>query len=147
MSKSKDNVVTPADLLVQHGSDAVRCWAASGRPGTDTAFDVGQMKIGRRLAVRILNASKFVLSFGEVPEGAPVTEPLGQAMLAELAATIEEATAAFEECRRAAGERRSAHRARQSLTLCAAWSLAVIDVGLVLEDLSCVGASPSNQRP
>ena len=68
MSKSKGNVVTPMGLLEEHGSDAVRYWAASARLGTDAAFEVGQMKIGRRLAIKVLNASKFALSFGAADE-------------------------------------------------------------------------------
>ena len=44
----------------------MRYWAASGRLGTDAAYDTGQMKVGRRLAIKVLNASKFALSFGEV---------------------------------------------------------------------------------
>ncbi len=99
MSKSKGNVVTPLGLLDEHGADAVRYWAASGRPGTDTAFDVGQMKIGRRLAIKILNASKFVLADGvSMPEDLSViTDPLDQAMLAVLANVITDATAAFDD--------------------------------------------------
>ena len=33
MSKSKGDVVTPLPLLEKHGADAVRYWAAGGRPG------------------------------------------------------------------------------------------------------------------
>ncbi|QCB94035.1 valine--tRNA ligase [Cellulomonas shaoxiangyii] len=101
MSKSKGNVVTPLALLEEHGSDAVRYWAASARLGTDAAFEVGQMKIGRRLAIKVLNASKFVLSFGAADEPvlldpALVTETLDRAMLAGLAQVVETATAALE---------------------------------------------------
>ncbi|ADG74301.1 tRNA synthetase valyl/leucyl anticodon-binding protein [Cellulomonas flavigena DSM 20109] len=101
MSKSKGNVVTPLGLLEEHGSDAVRYWAASARLGTDAAFEVGQMKIGRRLAIKVLNASKFVLSFGPADEpvsldAAAVTQPLDRAMLAGLAEVVEQATAALD---------------------------------------------------
>ncbi|MEU7877663.1 valine--tRNA ligase [Microbispora bryophytorum] len=95
MSKSKGNVVTPMGLLVEYGSDAVRYWAANGRPGTDTAFDTGQIKIGRRLAIKILNASKFVLGFRS-EGGGEVTEPVDLSMLAALGAVVAEATEAFE---------------------------------------------------
>ncbi|GAB3901901.1 valine--tRNA ligase [Microbispora bryophytorum subsp. camponoti] len=95
MSKSKGNVVTPMGLLVEYGSDAVRYWAANGRPGTDTAFDTGQIKIGRRLAIKILNASKFVLGFRS-EGGGEVTEPVDLSMLAALGAVVAEATDAFE---------------------------------------------------
>lgn len=95
MSKSKGNVVTPLGLLEEHGTDAVRYWAASARLGTDATFDVAQMKVGRRLAIKVLNASKFVLSFGSAPAEA-VTEPLDRAMLAGLADVVDEATAALE---------------------------------------------------
>ncbi|UNX55861.1 valine--tRNA ligase [Georgenia sp. TF02-10] len=100
MSKSKGNVVTPMGLLAEHGSDAVRYWAASGRLGTDAAFEVGQMKIGRRLAIKVLNASRFALTMGgDGPldlDPRLVTEPIDRAMLAGLADVVETATAALD---------------------------------------------------
>jgi valyl-tRNA synthetase len=96
MSKSKGNVVTPNDLLVEHSSDAVRYWACSARLGTDAAFDTGQMKIGRRLAIKILNAAKFVLSFELPADSAEVNIPVDQSLLLNLAEVVTEATKAFE---------------------------------------------------
>ncbi|WP_329453602.1 valine--tRNA ligase (plasmid) [Streptomyces sp. NBC_01724] len=95
MSKSKGNVVTPAALLQEHGADAVRYWAARGRPGTDTAFDPKQMKIGRRLAMKLLNASRFALGIGG-PSTAAVTHPVDRALIRELARTVRQATHALD---------------------------------------------------
>jgi valyl-tRNA synthetase len=90
MSKSRGNVVTPQALLEQQGSDGVRYWAASARPGTDTTFDPGQMKVGRRLATKVLNASRFALLQAE-PRAA-ISHPLDRAMLQNLAALVAFAT-------------------------------------------------------
>jgi valyl-tRNA synthetase len=98
MSKSKSNDKTnPFVLMETHGADAIRYWAAGSRPGRDSQLDPNQFKIGRRLAMKVLNASKFVLGFGDVDEDAPVTEPVDRALLAALSITVDEATAAFEE--------------------------------------------------
>ncbi len=100
MSKSKGNVVTPAAILDQHGSDAVRYWAASSRLGTDAALDVTnptQMRKGRRLAIKVLNAAKFILGTGVAADLGAVTEPLDLAMLAALDDVIRESTTAYEQ--------------------------------------------------
>jgi valyl-tRNA synthetase len=94
MSKSKGNVVTPFALLEEHGSDGVRYWASRGGPGADTAFDVGQMRVGRRLAIKLLNASKFILTRTE-PRG-QVTHTLDRGMLTKLSRLVDEATADLE---------------------------------------------------
>jgi valyl-tRNA synthetase len=86
------------DLLEQFGSDAVRYWAADGRPGTDTAFDEGQMKVGRRLAIKVLNVSRFILGLpgDPVPDDAVVDHPVDRAMLSRLATLVDQATSAYE---------------------------------------------------
>jgi valyl-tRNA synthetase len=108
MSKSKGNVVTPLGLILDvpgqkpdpkmpraAGADGVRYWAARGGPGTDTAFDTSQMLVGRRLAMKILNASKFVLANTD-PRGA-VTAQLDRGMLAKLATIVDYATTSLAE--------------------------------------------------
>ena len=102
MSKSVGNVVTPMDPLRQYGSDAVRYWAASGRLGADMTFDPGQLRVGRRLAIKILNVSRFVLTLPapepgqEPPPAAAVIEPLDRAMLRRLGDVVDRCTEAFD---------------------------------------------------
>lgn len=108
MSKSKGNVVVPSEPIEKFGADAVRYWAASARLGTDAAYEIGEMKIGRRLAIKLLNATKFALAIGREDENhqvadhtsvtwnvADVIHPLDRSVMAQLASVVEVATAAL----------------------------------------------------
>jgi valyl-tRNA synthetase len=99
MSKSRGNAVAPTDLLREYGADALRYWSASARLGVDTAFDLAQLRIGRRLAIKLLNATRFVLGIAAAednPGEHQISEPIDLALVRRLAEVTQRCTAAFE---------------------------------------------------
>jgi valyl-tRNA synthetase len=103
MSKSKGNVVTPEDIIDDFTADGVRYWAARARLGTDTAYDPGVFKVGKRLVTKAFNASRFVLmqldrvvGDGEIPGPEHIGEPLDLALVERLRGVIEQSSRALD---------------------------------------------------
>ena len=60
ISKSTGNAPDdPRDMVSEHGADAVRYWALSATLGADTVYSLDDIKQGRRLCVKLFNATKL----------------------------------------------------------------------------------------
>ncbi|MBI2660236.1 valine--tRNA ligase [Candidatus Woesearchaeota archaeon] len=59
MSKSKDNVIDPSDMIGKYSADALRFWAAGSRLGDDMPFQEKDLVTGSKFITKIWNASKF----------------------------------------------------------------------------------------
>lgn len=102
MSKSQGNVVTPEPMLDDYGADSVRYWAGRARLGVDTAHDEQMFKVGKKLCMKMFNASKFVLGRFEGIDAADlgsdkITMESDRAAIAEIRPLIERATKAFDD--------------------------------------------------
>ena len=97
MSKSLGNGVNPLDVIEQHGADATRYGLLKMSSVQDVKFSYGSVEEGRRLANKLWNVSRLLLTQGEgvAPELRP-RELEERWILARIDATRAEIEADFE---------------------------------------------------
>ncbi len=85
MSKSKNNVVDPLEVMDKFGTDALRfTLATSSTPGNDMKLIEGRIIGNRNFANKIWNASRFVLiTTAEIGGGVPAIDELKPRTLAD----------------------------------------------------------------
>jgi valyl-tRNA synthetase len=85
MSKSKNNVVDPLEVMDQYGTDALRfTLATSSTPGNDMKLVQERIVGNRNFANKIWNASRFVLmTTAEIGGGVPAIEAVQPRTLAD----------------------------------------------------------------
>jgi valyl-tRNA synthetase len=97
ISKSKGNAPTdPREMIEKNGADATRYWALSGTLGNDYIYNEDDFKQGRRLCVKLWNASKLAQTHLQGFDRAAVTAPplpVDTAIRARLAGAVALASA------------------------------------------------------
>jgi valyl-tRNA synthetase len=97
ISKSKQGGSDLLEIIHRESADAIRYWACCARAGHDMVFRAEDLAIGRRLATKLFNATKFAAD--RLSDFAPTPcelLPLDRWLLSRLAGTISQATTAFE---------------------------------------------------
>lgn len=96
MSKSKGNIITPASLIKEKGSDAVRYWASTSHLGADTAYSEEVFKIGQKLITKLFNSAKFCsMNFHLLKDDAEICEGFDHWILGKLNQAIENSKKEF----------------------------------------------------
>jgi valyl-tRNA synthetase len=96
------NRYVPDDVMGKYGADAVRLWATKARIGTDLRYNEKDIRTGRKFAVKLWNVGRFLsLNLGDLDVSAAPPAPaerdiVDRWLLAHLADTVAEATAAFD---------------------------------------------------
>ena len=96
------NRYVPDDVMAKYGADAVRLWATRSRIGTDLRYNEKDIRTGRKFAVKLWNVGRFLsMNLGDLDVSAEPPSPgerdiVDRWLLAHLADTVAEATAAFE---------------------------------------------------
>ena len=96
------NRYVPDDVMGKYGADAVRLWATRSRIGTDLRYNEKDIRTGRKFAVKLWNVGRFLsMNLGDLDVSAEPPSPgerdiVDRWLLAHLADTVAEATAAFE---------------------------------------------------
>ncbi len=85
MSKSKNNVIDPIEVMDQYGTDALRfTLATSSSPGNDSKLVPERIIGNRNFANKIWNASRFVLmTTAEIGHGVPTITEVRPSTLAD----------------------------------------------------------------
>lgn len=100
MSKSRNNIISPEEIVGTYGADALRQWGAGGATtGSDIMFNWNDVVAASRFQTKLWNIFRFVMGHleREADPEAPVTELTDRWLLVRLSDTVAEVTDAMEE--------------------------------------------------
>jgi valyl-tRNA synthetase len=101
MSKSRGNIISPEEIVAEHGADAFRQWAAAGAAtGSDIMFSWNDVVAASRFQTKLWNIARFVLiQLGKrtFDREAPPRILADRWLLAELSQACSEVTAAMDQ--------------------------------------------------
>jgi len=97
MSKSLGNIISPADLLRDYPTDAIRQWAAlSGAMAKDRPFSFEDIKYSKSFLTKVWNAARFIEPMRKDFDCEPELTVIDKWILGRLSITTKECTGCME---------------------------------------------------